>query len=140
MDDEDDVLLTKTVLGFLGEIEGWQWDEDVEDYPDDVVGGFYGAIRSKPDRAFGVRVYMTEDDRINYLHWRRVQLRLRGAQYRPDGADELASAAYRRLQGLSRVGGISGISRLSMAPLGADTNGREERTENYLIILDNQEA
>jgi len=38
------------------------------------------------------------------------------------------------------VGGISGVSRLSMAPAGADENGREERTENYLIILDNQEA
>jgi hypothetical protein len=27
-----------------------------------------------------------------------------------------------------------------MAPLGADENGREERTDNYTITLDNTEA
>lgn len=136
----NDVELTKEVCTILGEIDGWEWRESGPAYTADEVAIFYGPIQSEPDRAVGVRVYMTAEDRINHLNWRRVQLRLRGVRGRPDGADELAAAAFAVLHGLSRRGGISDISRLSMSPLGADTNGREERTENYLIILDNQEA
>lgn len=133
------MTLTKQICAVLGEITGWEWDED-EPYTSDVVGVFYGAIGPTPDRACGVRVYATSDDDIEHIHWRRVQLRLRGGKGRPDGADVLAGQAFEVLPRLSRVGGISGVSRLSMAPAGADENGREERTENYIIILDNQEA
>lgn len=136
----DDVALTKVICGLLGNIEGWEWREDGPAYTADEVAIFYGRILSEPDRAVGVRVYADASDRLEYINARRVQLRYRGAPNRPDGADELASAGYAVLQGLSRVGGISDASRLSMAPLGADTNGREERTDNYQIILDNPEA
>lgn len=138
----NDAELTKLICALLGDIPGWEWsgDDPESAYPDDAVGIFYGALGTTPDKAVGVRVYATTDDRINHLATRRVQLRLRGARGRPDGADELAAAAFDALQELSRVGGISDISRLSMAPAGADTNRREERTENYQIILDNQEA
>lgn len=135
----DDVTLTKYICAALGDIDGWSWAE-TGNYSAGVVGVFYGAIGPSPDKACGVRVYAATDNDIEHTHWRRVQLRLRGAKRRPDGADELAGQALDVLPRLSRVGGISGVSRLSMAPAGADENGREERTENYLIILDNQEA
>lgn len=134
----DDVELTMTVAEFLGDIDGWEWRPTGPAYTNAEVGVDYGAIKSDTDRRVGVRVYMTKDE--PNLSWRRVQLKFRGGRGAPQGADALADAAFARLQGLSRVGGISGISRLSMAPGGADANGREERTDNYIITLDNQEA
>jgi hypothetical protein len=155
----DDVTLTKSLCEWLGGIEGWAWRETGEPYSDDAVapdvdlspedelapdvsevGVFYGRLKPSPDRAVGVRIYGTTDVAHEFVGWRRAQLRFRGDPDRPDGADELAVAAFARLQGLSRLGGISGVHRESMAPLGADQNGREERSDNYIIILDNQEA
>jgi len=135
-----DVQLTKQVCALLGEIDGWEWRETGPAYSESVVGVHYGAIKATPSRGVGVRVYLASDDLDESLSWRRMQIRFRGPRNDPTGADALADAAFARLQGLSRVGGISGISRLSMAPLGADGNGREERAENYQIILDNPEA
>lgn len=136
----DDVTLTKLICAELGRLSGWAWRPNGPTYTAGEVGVFYGPIAAAPDRAVGVRIYAAADERAEHYAWRRVQLRVRGARDRPDGADELAAAAFAALQGLSRVGGISGVSRQSMAPAGADENRREERTENYLIILDNEEA
>jgi len=142
----DDVTLTKLICSRLGEVPGWDWyDSDLDEpgdephtYEPDAVVIFYGALGAEPDKAVGVRVYGSTDERD--LGWRRVQLRLRGEAGRPDGADALAGPAFDALLELPRVGGISTTSRQSMAPAGADDNRREERTENYLIILDNQES
>lgn len=136
----DDAALTKVICEQLGALPDWEWNETGEPYSADVVGVFYGAIDPTPHRAIGVRVYGATDDRLAHLGWRRVQLRSRGAPGQPDGADQVADAGFGVLQGLSRLGGISDVSRLSMAPLGADENRREERTDNYTIILDNQET
>lgn len=159
----DDVKLTQLICFILGTIPGWDWssadpgtvktisDEFTDTYfdelpyslgdhvsdPADVVI-FYGALGASPDRAVGVRVYGTTDEPD--LRWRRVQIRFRGERGRPDGADALATPAFEALHGLSRLAGISGISRQSMSPAGADDNRREERTENYLVLLDNDEA
>lgn len=131
----EDVELTKRVCELLGTIDDWVWPStSTAD-----VGVFYGRIGDSPSRAVGARVYMTSDERDD-VAWRRLQLRFRGERGDPTGADRLADRAFVRLHRLSRLGGISGISRLSMAPSGADENGREERTDNYLIILDNPEA
>ena len=136
----DDVALTELICSILGTIPGWDWTREDPDhvYAPDAVVIFYGALGPEPDTAVGVRVYGTTDERD--LRWRRVQLRLRGERGRPDGADALSAPSFAALHGLSRLGGISSISRQSMAPAGADGNRREERTENYLIILDNLEA
>lgn len=139
----DDRTLTRRICAFLGELPGWDWHEDDGtdyEYPADAVAIFYGALGAKPDAAVGVRVYSRTEERGEHLSWRRVQLRVRGAPDDVEGADRLAEDAFQRLQGASRVAGISGISHQSMTPLGADGNRREERTENYIIILDNQEA
>ncbi len=136
----DDSTLTKTICELLGVLPGWAWRPTGPAYTKHEVGIYYGAIPATPDRAIGVRVYAAEDNDLEHLRGRRVQLRLRGRPRVVDDADKLGSLAHTALNGLSRVGGISGIRRISMAPLGADSNGREERTENYLIILDNPEA
>ena len=132
-DDELTVLLCE----LLGRMPTWSWSPSGP-YPPDVTGIFYGAIADKPDSAIGVRVYMATDR--NNLSERRAQLRFRGPKGAPNGADNLASLAFAAMDGLSRVGGISGMRRESMAPLGADTNDRAERTDNYVVVLDNEEA
>jgi hypothetical protein len=135
----DDAALTYRLCEILGGVPGWSWvaDPDAPDYTQDVVGIRYGATQDTPNRTIGVRVYASTDDDLSV---RRVQLRLRGAPYDPAGADVLAGVAFVVLHGLSRVGGISDIRRISQGPLGADTKGREERSDNYQIILDNPEA
>ncbi len=135
----DDVQLTYRICELLGAVPGWHWDPDpnAPAYPSTGVGIFYGAIQDKPDRAIGVRCYGSSDDDVLV---RRVQLRLRGRPYDSTGADSLAGVAFTVLHKLSRVGGISDIRRISSGPLGADESDREERSDNYQIILDNPEA
>ncbi|MFD4957147.1 minor capsid protein [Microbacterium sp. NPDC058389] len=136
----DDDELTFRLGEILGRIPGWMWDPNADAIPEGSVPIFYGRILDEPDRAVGVRVYGTEDRLTESLSERRAQIRFRGARGDARGANKLAAPAFTLLQGLSRVGGISDIRRLSMAPLGADNNGREERTDNYIITLDNTEA
>ncbi|MDF2554130.1 MAG: Bacteriophage minor capsid protein [Microbacterium sp.] len=133
----DDVALTRAICALLGRVPGWFYDPDVETLPADRVAIFEGAIQPEPDRAIGVRCYASTD---GDLLVRRVQLRLRGAPYDSTGADALAGVAFTVLHGLSRAGGISDIRRISSGPLGADTSNREERSDNYQVILDNPEA
>ena len=134
-----DTDLTIALCELLGQIPGWAWSPDSPP-PAGQVAVFYGPITDTPDRAVGVRVYQATDDADEHWAARFVQIRTRGGQNDRSGADSLAGAAFRVLQKISRVGGISGIRRVSMAPLGADSSGREERTDNYIITLDNQEA
>ena len=137
----DDATLTKLLCQVLGDVAGYEWRPDGPDYTAAEVGVFYGAIPDGQYRAaIGVRVYGGTDDTVSSLHGRRAQLRFRGEKGRRDGADKLAHPAFLVLTGLSRVGGISGISRISFDPAGANDNGREERTDNYIITLDNTEA
>lgn len=137
----DDVELTRELCRLLAVIPGWEYQDDpAVAFTPGSVAVFRGPLAAAPDRAVGVRVYGGTDDRVSGLKTRRAQLRIRGGRAQPNGADELASAALAALQGLSRVGGISDIRRFSFGPAGADGNGREERTDNYTIILDNPEA
>lgn len=136
----DDVSLTKLLCAMVGRVPGWSWRETGPAYTNSELGVFYGPIADKPDRAIGVRLYGVPSDDVNTSRERRVQFRVRGAPGRRDGADSIASVLRTVLGGVVRQQGISEIRFQSMAPLGADTNGREERTENYLVVLDNQEA
>lgn len=136
----NDAELTTLVCEILATIPGWAWRPTGPGYTSADVAIFFGAIDADPDRAVGVRVYATLDDPLEHWGARSVQLRFRGAAHSRASADELAGRAFPVLQQISRVGGISGIRRDSMAPLGADAKGREERTDNYTINLDNQEA
>lgn len=131
--------LTKLLCRLLAQRCGWAWVPDGIN-PAATVRLFYGAVGASPDAAVGVRVYGGTDDLVNGLRTRRVQFWHRGPRGAVDGADKLADASFAALQGLSRVEGINTASRLSWAPLGADGSGREQRSDNYQIILDNAEA
>lgn len=135
----DDADLTMAVCRLLAERCGWGW------LPDGInsaapVRLFYGPVGSLPDQGVGVTVYGGTDNLVDGLTTRRVQLMHRGAKNAPDGADRLAAESFTALQGLSRTSGINTAFRLSWARLGADGNGRQERSDNYQIIIDNAEA
>lgn len=136
----DDVTLTKLICSILGTIPGWEWRPDGPAYTEAETAIVYGALPSSPDLGIGVRLYGFDDQPVEVVHQRRAQLRYRGGIGRPHGADELAAIAATVLGGVSRFRGISSIERISGAPLGADDNGREQRTDNFLILLDNLEA
>jgi len=135
----DDAALTIAVCEMLGEVPGWHWSTTTKP-PAGQVGIFYGDILETSDRAVGVRVYGGSDDPLVYQPVRSVQLRIRGARNDKDDADRIAGFAFALLQGRSRIAGLSWVQRESFGPLGADTNGREERSENYRVFLDNPEV
>lgn len=140
---DDDVLVTR-VIETLRDRCGWAWRPDGPAYTEsDVVGLYYGPIGTTPNQAVGVTLYATDDDLLlDGSHYsasvRRVQIRFRGAKGDPTSADRLASAAFRALQGLSRVAGLNHAQRILTAPLGVDGNARTERADSYIVIPDTE--
>lgn len=137
MDDADLTILVATVLA---QIPGWAWRPDGPAYSAGEVGMMYGALTAEPDRLVGIRVTGGSDEPIVFNSRRQLQLRFRGRPGVRDDADRMAGQACAELDGLTRFAGISFAERISFGPLGADTNAREERTDNYQIDLDNPEA
>jgi hypothetical protein len=109
-------------------------------YTTTETGIFYGPIGAAPDKAIGVTCYTQTDDIVTDRKDRYVQIRCRGAKNLPNGADLIADAVFAALHGVYHTSGFARITRTSTAPLGADTNARQERTDNYRIIIDNPEA
>lgn len=105
-------------------------------YTSAEVGIFYGPILATPDRAIGVTCYTQTDDIVNGEAIRYVQVKCRGAKGLPNGADLVADAVFAALHGVYRTSGIARIVRTSTVPLGADENARQERTDNYQILID----
>lgn len=137
----DDAALTRWLVEQLGTIDGWVWSEDGPyDFTADVTYLFEGAIPAEARRAVGVRVFGGTDDDETYTKTRRVQLRSRGDEGDPNGANRLGDAGFAHLRRLLREGAVSTVTRTSFDPAGVDQNGREGRTDNYLIIFDNEEA
>lgn len=130
-----------TALCVLLDVAGvGQWRPAGPAYTTAETAIVYGPLPALPDRAIGVTVYIQDDDLVTGLADRMVQVRFRGAKNAPNGADVLADAAFTALHGVAHTSGIALIARSSTAPLGADTNGRQERTDNYRVIIDNPEA
>ncbi|HWU30195.1 MAG TPA: minor capsid protein [Microbacterium sp.] len=134
----DDETLTTRLCEIVGAVPSFAWRPYGPNYTDTEIGVFYGTIPDAPDRAVGIRVYSPIDE-PNLLS-RRVQLYVRGRRHQPFGADRIADVLFAVLHERPRGDGMASIFRTSAASLGADDNGREERTENYLITLDNLEA
>ena len=134
----DDRTLTLGLCEIVGSIPSFSWWLDGPPYPKSSIGVHYGTVDEQTDRAVGIRAYSASDD--SDLHSRRVQLHIRGGRGDPSGADRIADVIFLVLHERLRGAGIASIRRTSFAPLGADVNGREERTENYFITLDNLEA
>jgi hypothetical protein len=134
----DDETLTFRLCEIVGAIPSFAWRPYGPAYTASETGVFYGTISDSPDQAVGIRVY-TPIDAPDLLS-RRVQLHIRGGRRQPFGADRIAGVLFAVLHERPRGDGMVSILRTSALPLGADINGREERTENYLITLDNLEA
>lgn len=134
----DDETLTIRLAEYLAQVPGWEWRPRGPAYTPAETGIYYGPLAASADRGIGIRVYGGDDDR--YLAQRRVQLRFRGAKGSVFAADRMAGIGFTLLDSLDRYRGLLGAARISFAPTGADANGREERTDNYLITLDNVEA
>lgn len=134
-----DSELTQAICRLLAERRGWGWVPDGIN-PTAQVRLFYGAVGTDPDQAVGVTVYGGTDDLVDGLVTRRVQFLHRGDRNDPAGADDLSDETFAVMHGLSRTAGINTAFRLSWARLGPDGNGRQERSDNYQIILDNAEA
>ncbi len=134
----DDADLTQAICAFLARVPGWAGPDRAE-HATATTAIFYGRIADKPDSAIGVRVYGL-GGATDGRETRRVQLRIRGTRNDPSSADRLAGIARTVLEGISRDSGVNGISHQSFAPIGADGNERDQRTDNYLVVLDNLEA
>lgn len=137
----DDTELTRLVCQWVAEAAGGEWHETGALYEgSDGLIVVYGLVDETSDRMVAVQIYQWNDDDTRFLHWRRIQLRIRGARNQLMDADAIASRIFAARHKLSREGGISDVSRASVALLGADDNGRAERADNYTITLDNQES
>jgi len=136
----DDVTLVTTVCERLAAAGVGAWRPVGPPYGAGEVAIHYGALPASPDRAIGVTLYVADDELRTSLAVRRVQLRVRGARGDAAGADRLASATFDALQGLARTAGLSLVTRVLVAHLGADENARQERADSYQIVLDNAEA
>jgi len=136
----DTTQVTYAVAQLLHDAGVGVWSPTGTAYTSAQVGIFYGALAAAPDRAIGVTVYSQDDDILVTLQQRSVQIRYRGAPGAPNGADILADAGFAALQGIYHVPGIARITRAFVSVLGPDTSGRQERTDNYLIVLDATEA
>ncbi len=136
----DDAEITLRLCEILARLPGWDGPLLSAHTSTTQVAIFYGAIAATPDVAVGVRIYDDGGSPADPRTVRKVQLRFRGARGQPAGADRLAGIAEAVFSTVDRVAGINGIVRTSFGPSGPDTNGREQRTDNYHVILDNLEA
>ena len=90
-------------------------------------------LPASPDEGIAITVYLAEDDLM--VATRRVQFWFRGKPRDPFGPDRLAQDVYQVMRGRHHDGQVSRIWRDSIAVLGIDGNGRDERSDNYTIIL-----
>lgn len=113
-------------------------------YPDVYPPGFTGpAVSLKrlpklPDDAVAVAVYDMDDATVLPGTWVSVQLRFRAAGARTR-VDDLADLAFEQLHFRHHfdMGGVlvQRSRRINMASLGPDENGRDERADNYELLL-----
>src|SRR5690606_20258488 len=96
------------------------------------------ALPDAPDEAVAVSVYDVEDDlRLPHVLV-YVQLRFRGTKTSRTSVDDFADAAFSALHGARFTAGERSVQqcrRISVAPLGADGNARQERADNYELVL-----
>lgn len=90
-------------------------------------------LPATPDAGVAITVYATEDD--TNTRTRRVQFWSRGHRGDPFSADRIADDLLTALHWLHHDPVIARAQRLSFAILGLDGNDRDERTDNYQIIL-----
>ncbi|MBN8883400.1 MAG: hypothetical protein J0H73_13930 [Salana multivorans] len=99
----------------------------------------YKRLPVTPDRAIAVTVYDIEDSITLPDVTVLVQLRFRGETNDRTDVDDLADSVAAVLDGRHQftVGAlhVQRARRVSFSPQGADDNGREERADNYALVL-----
>lgn len=95
-------------------------------------------LPTSPDRAIAVNAYGSDDSITLPMSVISIQLRFRAAGSRTD-VDDLADAVFPLLHGRHHflMGDIlvARAYRLNFASIGADDNRREERVDNYELLL-----
>ncbi|MEV6413845.1 minor capsid protein [Kribbella sp. NPDC051718] len=98
-----------------------------------------GVPGQNPAAQIALAVYNNGDDATLSDSTPMVQVRFRGQNADPVGADDLADAVFDDLQGFTGnlPNGIRVVfaKRNSTFPLGIDGNGRQERTDNYELTV-----
>lgn len=96
------------------------------------------ALPATPDLAVSLSVYDVEDDlRLPHVVL-FVQARCRGTSAVRTSVDDLADDVFDALHGQRFTAGgyaVQQCRRISVAPLGADDNGRHERADNYELVV-----
>lgn len=108
-------------------------------YTSDEVAVTLKSLPAAPDNAVAVAAYHVGDDLVLPDVEVLLQLRFRAARGSRTAVDDLADSAFDVLHGRHMFSAgaltVQRARRLSVAPLGADDNGREERADNYALIL-----
>jgi hypothetical protein len=101
---------------------------------------FHGAMPALPVSAVTVNVYDDQRGRDNHSPDVYVQVRARLDTRNPREINDLLAQVFEAFQHTTLYiwpGGVRVLvcERVSRAPLGADTNGRYERADNYRFTL-----
>lgn len=130
--------ITKAVAQYLDDVGVANYYPDV--FPPTITGPVVSIKRlpKSPDDAVAVTVYDVDDALIVPGTWVSVQLRFRTSGSRTS-VDDLADAVFEHLHFLHRFD-MAGVliqraRRINMASLGPDENGRDERADNYELLL-----
>lgn len=114
------------------------WKTPPAVYDDTDIGIVLGVPTQSPRSLIALAAYGNTDDPAASDSTMQLQVRLRGADADPTGADDLADAVFDALQGLrADLNGVRLVygRRASTLPLGVDGNGRQERSDNYDLMV-----
>lgn len=97
------------------------------------------SLPTEPDNAVAITVYDVDDDIVLPDVEVMVQLRFRADATTRTGVDDFADSVFNALHGARNLPAgqlvIQLARRVSVAPLGADDNRREERADNYALMF-----
>lgn len=107
-------------------------------YANTDVGIVIGPPSQSPPSLVALAVYNSSDDPATPDSTVFLQVRTRAPDDDPRKADDLDDGVFNALQGLrATINGIRLVygKRNSSAPIGIDSNGRQERTSNYELMV-----
>jgi hypothetical protein len=109
-------------------------------YTTDQIGIVLGVPTQQPPSLVALAAYGNADDPALSDSTMQMQVRVRAPNADPRPADDLADAVFDTLQGLHGADLIGGVRlvyarRVSTLPLGIDGSGRQERADNYDLMV-----
>lgn len=135
MDFESDLLAGVAQLLDTDNVAVWN---PTGAYADNEIGIVIGPPSQSPPSLVALATYNNSDDPAASDSTVFLQVRTRAPDDDPRKANALAGGVFNSLQGLrATVNGIRIVygKRNSSYPLGIDGNGRQERTDNYELMV-----